>query len=388
MPTLTRLITSSSKVPFPDYLILFREAILCSSVVLLLSASSDYLYYGEWTFPPYQWLHFNLAQDLAVFYGRNDWHYYVSQGLPLLLTTYTPFALISLWKSATSPGIPFVFTTTILTTIGALSLISHKEVRFIFPLLPLLHIITAPTISAFFYTMTTTTTTTHNKSVKSITEPVTRRTPLLSLILLLNLSISAYTSLYHQRGPLKVLSFLRSEYETLALDLRGVPRGHPDAFKKDVEVWNLPKPRPNTSPFDPDQVFVGFLMPCHSIPWRSHLYYADLRAWALTCEPPLAIPAGTKEREEYRDEADRFYDDPEGFLAREMNTRERAWPRYIVGFEGVEAALRAYYESTMKGFKVRERWRTGNTQWIDDWRRAGDIVVWEFVDGSKEGVEE
>lgn len=90
------------------------------------------------------------------------------------------------------------------------------------------------------------------------------------------------------------------------------------------------------------------------------------------------------EREGYRDEADRFYDDPAKFLNEEIgNSPERAWPRYIVGFEGIEGAVRDHYEETVKGFKMREVWRTGNSLWHDDPRRTGDIVVWEFVDGSK-----
>lgn len=85
----------------------------------------------------------------------------------------------------------------------------------------------------------------------------------------------------------------------------------------------------------------------------------------------------------YRDEADRFYDNPEKFLREEVNTKERPWPRYIVGFEGIEGVLKEFYEKEMKGFVVRERWRGFNSHWHDDLRRKGDVVVWEFVDGSK-----
>jgi len=124
-------------------------------------------------------------------------------------------------------------------------------------------------------------------------------------------------------------------------------------------------------------------MPCHSTPWRSQLIHPGLKAWALTCEPPLHLTPHSKEREEYRDEADRFFDNPGKFLREEVNAKERPWPRYIVGFEGIEGVLREWYEGEMKGFKMRERWRGGNSQWHDDWRRKGDVVVWEFVDGSK-----
>ena len=86
---------------------------------------------------------------------------------------------------------------------------------------------------------------------------------------------------------------------------------------------------------------------------------------------------------EYRDEADRFYDDPVRFLKEEVNTKEKPWPRYVVGFEGIEGVLKSYYEEEMKGFVVREKWRGFNSHWHDDSRRKGDVVVWEFVDGSK-----
>lgn len=175
-----------------------------------------------------------------------------------------------------------------------------------------------------------------------------------------------------------MVGYLRSEYESLALDSRG------NLLSLGIEQVNkYGVPLDKTSDYTDDETFVGFLMPCHSTPWRSKLVYPGLKAWALTCEPPLSIPPNTKEREEYRDEADRFYDDPIKFLNEEVNTREKPWPRYIVGFEGIEKPLKEWYEGEMKGFVVREKWRAPNSHWHDDWRRKGDVVVWEFVDGSK-----
>lgn len=389
VPTLTRLFSSTSNAPhvqLSDYLILIREFILCSIAVLTLSALSDRLYFGVWTFPPYQWLTFNISKDLAVFYGRNDWHYFLSQGLPLLLTTYVPFTLMALYQSTSKTDIRFLLTTTVFTTIGVLSLISHKEVRFIYPLLPILHILTAPTINAFFHT--TTTKTTHPPPFPSTpkieTISKTHRKPLLFLILLLNLLIGGYTTLFHQSGVLSVLTFLRHEYENLALDMRGVPLSSETANQ-----YGRPEDGgmvfAKVTDYDENETFAGFLMPCHSTPWRSQLIYPGLKAWALTCEPPLEIPAHTPERKAYRDEADRFYDNPLKFFKTEINTRSRPWPRYIVGFEGIGPFLREYYESDagMPGFRVVERWRGRNGHFHDDWRRRGDVVVWEFVDGTK-----
>ncbi|RDL41408.1 Mannosyltransferase [Venustampulla echinocandica] len=366
MPTVTRIFSPTTRATPSDYFIFFREAVLCGTVTLLIFAISDRLYFGEWTFPAYQFIHFNVNQDLAVFYGRNDWHYYISQGLPLLLTTYLPFGLIGLWKSASLPStsVPFLLNITILVTIGALSFISHKEVRFIYPLLPLLHILAAPTIAAFFTTTSTKTNPSTPSATSSKTQQTTtfRRKPLLTLLLLANIFISGYTTFYHQRGVLSVLTFLRSEYETLYLD----PQGNPL----------------QTSSTTDHDAFAAFLMPCHSTPWRSRLFYPNLKAWALTCSPPLHLAAHTAEREAYRDEADRFFDNPMKFLKEEVNTRERPWPRYVVGFEGIEASLKEFCHEVMKGWAVKEKWRTGNTDWIDDSRRKGDVVVWEFVDAN------
>lgn len=326
-----------------------------------------------------------------MFYGSNDWHYYLSQGLPLLLTTYLPFALIGLWKAtslnegdgqrlptiAASIRTQLVFM--ILSMIATLSLITHKEVRFIYPLLPLLHIIAAPRILDFF-SVTAAPRAVFVKTSPS-TEPALSLSPsiwkrvLLVTLLCTNLGVAFYTTQYHQRGVLDVLAFLKSDYEDLHLNQRGTP---------------LYLESPTDAPAQ-NETFAAFLMPCHSTPWRSRLVYPTLRAWALTCEPPLHIPATlpssnipNPERKKYLDEADRFYADPVGFLRTEVNDREqlREWPRYVVGFEGIGPALKEYYEEEMRGWTVREKWRGFNSHWHDDWRRRGDVVVWEFVETS------
>jgi phosphatidylinositol glycan class B len=377
MPTITRLFTSS-KASISDYIVLIREAILCGSVVITISAASDFYYFGEWTFPPYQWLNFNINQDLAVFYGRNDWHYYLSQGLPLLLTTYLPFALVAILHATSLPtsDIRFLLTVTIFTTLSTLSLVSHKEVRFIYPLLPLLHILAAPIITSFF--QTTAMKVTHPPPFPSTprTEIITilHRKKLLALLLALNIGIASYTTLVHQAGVISVTKFLRTEYEALALDGRGRLLSDPEAGMHD-EVKKK-------TDYDDSETFVGFLMPCHSTPWRSQLFYPGLKAWALSCEPPIHLAPHSIERESYRDEADRFYDNPAKFLKEEVNNKEKPWPRYIAGFESIKDVLKEYYENEMQGFVVKERWRAKNSHWHDDPRRKGDVVVWEFVDGT------
>ncbi|KAL8799700.1 MAG: hypothetical protein Q9200_007470 [Gallowayella weberi] len=92
----------------------------------------------HWTFPPLRFLYFNLARSLSVHYGRNDWHYYLFQGYPLLLTTFLPFALVGLYQSLFYQGTPPTqsllittikrqLATTSLMVPFILSFISHKE---------------------------------------------------------------------------------------------------------------------------------------------------------------------------------------------------------------------------------------------------------------------
>lgn len=352
MPTAANIFSSKTRLPTSDYVVLALEATLCGGTVLIISAISDRLYFQDWTFPPYQWLNFNVSQDLAVFYGRNDWHYYLSQGLPLLLTTYLPFALIGLWKSTSAQGssISFLLANTVLVTIAALSTISHKEVRFIYPLLPLLHIITAPTITSFFYN----TQPAFSSSKRDATSTTFRKKPVFALLVALNVLVAGYTTQVHQRGVLDVMTFLRTEYESVVLP---------------TEAEDLL----------PNEIFVGFLMPCHSTPWRSKLIHPGLKAWALGCEPPIHLAPRTAEREGYRDEADRFYDEPQKFLRTEISTAEKPWPRYIAGFAGVESILQEYCKNELEGFEMRERWRGKNSDWHDDSRRVSDVIVWEFV---------
>ena len=295
--TLTRFtLDGASPLRKSTLLVLVREVVVCGSAVLAASVISDRMYFGFWTFPPYKWLYFNVSQSLAVFYGQMPWHYYLSQGLPLLSTTFLPFVLVGLYRATVSSQSTSVLQSNtlkilsfaVLTTVGILSLISHKEVRFIYPLLPVLHVLAAPYIASFF-TMGPSSTTTSPTPTKTTT---LRHKFFLANILSINLILATYLSTFHQPAAISVTTFLRHEFERL----------HPSL----LSLSPSPAPPPPTEP-EPE-LFALFLTPCHSTPWRSHLVYPSLRARALTCEPPLRTAPGSAERAAYRDEADRFYE--------------------------------------------------------------------------------
>lgn len=170
------------------------------------------------------------------------WHYYLTQGLPILLTTTLPFFLIALVEAIKGDeshlrNLAFLigWTTSIYTALP------HKEWRFLHPLLPVMHLLTGVWMV--------------NSSVHPSYTRINRLglSRLYFIIPLLTLPLSFYVIRYHGRAQIAVMDYLRS-----------VP---------------------------PEELHsVGFLMPCHSTPMQSHLHRPHLdegRLWAIGCEPPL-----------------------------------------------------------------------------------------------------
>ena len=350
--------------------------------MLAMAALLDRSYYQQWTFPPLRFLYFNIAQSLAVFYGTNDWHYYLTQGFPLLLTTYLPFGVIGLQGAlqsfqsgnmgSSTPGIRYQLAVVTLFMPFILSFISHKEVRFMYPLLPILHVLAARPAAACFEPALTT---------RPLARHVTwwhYRPTIIPLLLMINVVIAIFTTQMHQLGPLSVMDFLRREHEK----------------------YYLVQPPSGTHLTRADTTMtVGFLMPCHSTPWRSHLIYPSIKAWALGCEPPINLDPAA--RTAYRDEADQFYASPERFLRTHLGKPparktvlgrknpqhgsgadgngvawdgqpgRKVWPEYLVFFEALEPTMQA----VTKDSGYTECWR-GWSSWVhDDWRRKGDVIV-------------
>ncbi|PYH92851.1 hypothetical protein BO71DRAFT_382652 [Aspergillus ellipticus CBS 707.79] len=346
------------------------EAAIVGSAVLAVSLIADRYLYGFWTFPPLRFLYFNVAQSLAIFYGSNDVHYYVSQGYPLLLTTALPFTFVGLytalrrprWFPSSKMRVPVQYQLAYVCLIMplVLSVISHKEVRFIYPLLPALHVLSASTLVDFFH-----------PAVSGMGPNAVPKRLTLIFLLLVNVVIAFYTSIYHASGTLSVLSYLREQRQ----------------IHGSSNMTDLSQPG----------ITAGFLMPCHSTPWRSHLVHPTISAWALSCEPPVGL--NSTEKEAYLDEADQFYADPGDYLRKNIagglrNFRRRPsydkhhrtrlspvqyqshmpheWPDYLIFFAQMEPTL----SSLLRYSAYSECHRTYNSVWHDDWRRRGDIVVW------------
>jgi phosphatidylinositol glycan class B len=242
-----------------------------------------------------------------------------------------------------------------------MSQISHKEARFIYPLLPCLHLIAGPAVSTF-----------------------TRRASIwkgfiITVILGLHVYIAYYTSRFHQKGVIDVIDWLRLQHER-----------SPSAVATTA----------------------AFLMPCHSTPWRSHLIHPNIDAWALTCEPPVNMVPD--DRNEYVDEADVFYNNVREWLSTNMelfaslekssiqdqiskhaNHKERTingqitgtnrpWPQYIVVFEQLIPQMwMALPRTENRPYELCQRF--ANTQWHDDWRRQGMVAVFCLMERDEDG---
>lgn len=296
-------------------------ALLVVGVTFTLNFGLDYMYFGEPVFPLVKFLQFNLFQSLAHFYGSMPWHYYLSQGLPILLIGYLPFALGDLLtpRLSTSSGLVYFIIT-------VYSLLRHKEFRFIYPLLPILHL---KTLNSFL-------------RPQPILKKFTTKNVLLALCVL-NLSVATFFNTVHQRGVMDVMKYLRNN----------------------------------------DQVeSVGFLMPCHSTPWQSHLHLPNLKSeqelWFLTCEPPINMTV--EEQETYLDVADQFYEDPVKFLETHFpelpeeisESSTYQWPSHLVFFQALEFTMVHFLADS----EYKECARFFNSYFHDDSRRVGDVIVY------------
>ena len=169
-------------------------------LVLFASAAVDRLCYGRWVLPASSFLRFNLVSGGSAYYGTHPWHWYVSAGMPAALGTHTPLVILGLviairpepgrqrlgegWlRVAPALGAGFA--------LAALSLSSHKELRFVYPLVhPLLLCYAGGAL--------------HSMTPR-------RRRSWWAFLVLTNLPAAAYLSWWHQRAPMEAMGVLRNE---------------------------------------------------------------------------------------------------------------------------------------------------------------------------------
>ncbi|RZB38920.1 Glyco transf 22 domain containing protein [Asbolus verrucosus] len=174
--------------------------------------------HGSLIITPYEFLKFNIFEDVASWYGSQPWFWYLSAGFPAILGIhFIPFILATLviLKNKEVHPNELALLGTIVFTLTIYSLLPHKEFRFLLSLLPLVLYISSRFLSAW-----------SRKANKLMLWTV-------AVILFVgNASPAYYLGFVHQRGTVDVMEPLREI-----------------AFKYPA----------NTS--------LLFLMPCHSTPY-------------------------------------------------------------------------------------------------------------------------
>ncbi|XP_027266974.1 GPI mannosyltransferase 3 isoform X2 [Cricetulus griseus] len=197
-------------------------------ITFSLSLIIDRIFFGQWTLVQFNFLKFNVLQNLGTFYGSHPWHWYFSQGFPVVLGTHLPFFIHGCFLA---PRRLHILLLTVLWTLLVYSMLGHKEFRFIYPVLPFCMVFCGYSLA-------------HLKAWRKAA---------VSFLLLSNVLLALYTGLVHQRGTLDVMNHIQ----------QACPRGP-----------------------DPASVSVLIMMPCHSTPYYSHVH-CPLSMRFLQCPPDL-----------------------------------------------------------------------------------------------------
>ncbi|KAI7871727.1 GPI mannosyltransferase 3 [Spinellus fusiger] len=236
-----------------------RDAMVVVSLCVAINTLLDTrIYTGSWlavfsqpVITPLAFFRINVLASISLFYGVHPWHWYLTQGLPAIATTFLPLSLLGYYTQASlHPRIrPLGYL--IVWIVAVFSLLSHKEFRFLFPIFPLVLLFAAAGLQHLPYPW--------------------RRRVVVGLCIT-QIPMAFYLTQWHQRGVVDAMLWIRQEAHT-----------------------------------QPHPLSVGILMPCHSTPHQSVVHSPRTSLRFLTCEPPLNVGDV--------DEADEFYKHPGSYLS-------------------------------------------------------------------------
>ena len=243
-------------------------ALPAALATVLATAALDSCLYGRPTLPALNFFAANALTPTASLYGTHPASWYLTQGLPLLLGAQLAPLLLSLGtllqaspsSTAASSAWWAQLEGALIASgmLAALSLVAHKEHRFLLPLLPLLSVHVGHGLACFLGSSTGTGTGTGAGSARSQPPLLPLRRTLLQLAATGSLAPALYLSLLHQRGSVAVV-------EALAL---AAGRAPPPARGAMAVHW---------------------LTPCHATPLFSHLHYRVGQALGLDCHPAAML---------------------------------------------------------------------------------------------------
>lgn len=104
---------------------IFLEVAPIGIIVLGLTSLLDRLMYGSWVLVPLNFLKFNFLSSGGDYYGTHKWHWYFSQGFPVMIFTFLPFSIAGIMQSK-----QWKLSGLISWVLGLYSVLGHKEFRY------------------------------------------------------------------------------------------------------------------------------------------------------------------------------------------------------------------------------------------------------------------
>ncbi|KAK7265324.1 hypothetical protein RJT34_32943 [Clitoria ternatea] len=297
---------------------IFLEVAPIGILVLGLTCLLDRFMYGAWILVPLNFLKFNFLSSGGDYYGTHKWHWYFTQGFPVMIFSHLPFCIAGIIYSK-----QWKFSGLLTWVLGFYSLLGHKEFRFVLPVLPI-----ALMFSGYSLAVMEDPGSAEFKG-KDSSRKHTRCPPKMRIatlfLLATNIPMALYMSLVHQRGSEDVMNHLARE----ALD--GKVKS------------------------------ILFLTPCHATPYYSMLHH-NLPMQFLDCTP--------SEQKGVPDESDRFLMDPVTFVSE--YAKNSTLPSHIVLFDSEEQKLRNFLTT----YDYREEKRFFHAHFKVDRDLQASIVVY------------
>ena len=67
--------------------------------LLAISVWIDHAFYGQWSLVQLNFLQFNVVSELSVFYGSHPWHWYATQGFPVIMGPQILLFGLAVWRT-------------------------------------------------------------------------------------------------------------------------------------------------------------------------------------------------------------------------------------------------------------------------------------------------
>jgi len=315
------------------------HVLIILTLALVISLGIDKIYFDEWVISPWNFIKFNIIENISSFYGYNSWHWYFTFALPFVGYTFLIFMIPGVITSH-NRVLFYLF----LWTIGVYSNFVHKEYRFIYPVIPIIYFYAGHFLDKLSK---------YDKKVKSFIKKLVWKS--VAILVLSNIPLAFYISNIHQRGVMDATNFLR----------------------KEVRQHNA------------DGIL--YLMPCHSTPFYSYIH-KNITLDFLTCEPPI----GEEDLKSYKSEEDFFFEDPKYFLFNHYSHTignstikyptdgkysivedipKKEWPNYIIFFDNIYDDIKFIFENS--NYKEVKRYFNSH---FNTPKRRGDIIIYSNIE--------